>query len=145
MKNKLFNIENQKNARRKLRQTDIACEKIMWNKLRNNQQGYKFRRQVSIENYIVDFYCSQLKLVVEIDGAIYCTPEEEGYDKERECFLKNLGLIVKRCLNVDVKENLTELMYDLQNTLNKIDNIKCSEHSTSPPKRGRGPIGALRA
>lgn len=132
MKNKIFNTEKQKKIRRILRQTDIACEKIMWQKLRNNQQGYKFRRQVSIGNYVVDFYCPQLKLIVEIDRATHCTSEEVDYDKKRECFLKNLGLIIKRYLNIDVKNNLADLMNDLQMTCEEIDKSRCSELSTSP-------------
>jgi very-short-patch-repair endonuclease len=132
MTNSIFHNPKQKEFRRKLRQADIACEKIMWYKLRNSQQGYKFRRQVSIGNYIVDFYCPQLKLVVEIDGATHATSDEIRYDLERDDYLKSLGLTVKRYLNVDVKNNLSDLMHDLQMTCEKIDKIRSFDYSTSP-------------
>jgi very-short-patch-repair endonuclease len=131
MQNNIFYNKDQKVIRRKLRQSDIACENIIWQKLRNSQTGYKFRRQVGIEKYIADFYCYELKLVIEIDGATHGTPEELANDKIRDEFFKDQGLIVKRYLNTDVKENLQEVLYDLQQVCEGIKNLN-SKISTSP-------------
>ena len=63
---------------------------------------YRFRRQYVIGNYIVDFYCHQAKLVVELDGSQHCTPEEMEYDQKRTAFLESQGLKVVRFSNLDV-------------------------------------------
>jgi len=114
MPTKIFHNSKLKDRRRELRKKNIVCKKILWNKLRNKQQGYKFKRQESIGMYVVDFYCAELRLVIEIDGATHSTPEEIAYNKARQAYLESLGLKVKRYLNVDVKEHLSELMYNLQ-------------------------------
>jgi very-short-patch-repair endonuclease len=53
---------------------------------------YRFRRQYVIGNYIVDFYCHQAKLVIELDGPQHYTPEEMEYDKKRTAYLESQGL-----------------------------------------------------
>jgi very-short-patch-repair endonuclease len=62
----------------------------------------RFRRQYVIGNYIVDFYCHQARLVIELDGSQHCTPEEIAYDEKRTYFLESLGLQVVRFSNLDV-------------------------------------------
>ena len=62
----------------------------------------RFRRQYVIGNYIVDFYCHQAKLVVELDGSQHYTPEEAEYDKKRTAYLENQGLKVIRFSNLDI-------------------------------------------
>ena len=65
----------------------------------------RFRRQYIIGNYIVDFYCHQASLVVELDGSQHYTPEEMEYDQKRTEFLKSQGLKVIRFSNLDVMHN----------------------------------------
>jgi very-short-patch-repair endonuclease len=77
---------------------------------------YRFRRQYVIGNYIVDFYCHQAKLVIELDGSQHCTPEEMEYDKKRTAFLESLGLKVVRFSNLDVMRrfrDVCETIYQL--------------------------------
>ena len=62
----------------------------------------RFRRQYIIGNYIVDFYCHQAKLVVELDGSQHCAPEEMEYDQRRTEYLRSQGLEVLRFSNLDV-------------------------------------------
>ncbi len=62
----------------------------------------QFKRQYPIGCYIVDFYCFQAKLVVELDGSQHCEPEILAYDEKRTEFLKNQGLYVLRISNLDV-------------------------------------------
>ena len=62
----------------------------------------QFKRQTPIGDYIVDFYCFQAKLVVELDGSQHCTPEALEYDRRRTRFLESQGLYVLRISNLDV-------------------------------------------
>ncbi|KKR21262.1 MAG: hypothetical protein UT48_C0010G0010 [Parcubacteria group bacterium GW2011_GWE2_39_37] len=114
MSTKLYNIKIKKEQRRNLRQQGVACEQIFWNKLRNRAlNGLKFRRQYSVGKYIVDFYCPGIKLAIEIDGATHSTKQEINYDKQRQEYIENLGIKVKRYTNTEIKDNLGEVMYDL--------------------------------
>ena len=70
---------------------------------------YRFRRQYVIGNYIVDFYCHQVKLVVELDGSHHCTPEEKEYDQKRTAYLETQGLKVVRFSNLDVMRRFRDV------------------------------------
>jgi very-short-patch-repair endonuclease len=86
-----------------LRKSLTAAENWFWQMVRNrNMLGLKFRRQHPIDRFIVDFYCHELKLVLEIDGNIHDLPEIKKYVKEREDYLIGLGLEVLRFKNEDV-------------------------------------------
>ncbi len=91
-------------------------EKIMWKWIRNEQLGYKFRRQYSIGKYIADFYCSELRLVLEIDGSIHGEEIVALKDGERDAFMKNIGLVIKRYTAKDVNDNLEWLLGDVKQT-----------------------------
>lgn len=71
-------------------------------------QGFKYPvlRQKPIDNYIVDFYCAKLRLVIEIDGDSHFTDEGKSYDEERTIILESYGLRVLRFSNTDVQDNL---------------------------------------
>lgn len=79
-------------------------EQVLWYFLRNRQlNGVKFRRQVSIGPYVVDFYSFEKKLVIEIDGDSHFEEEESvAYDKRRTKYLAQLGLTIMRFYNTDV-------------------------------------------
>ncbi len=98
-----------------LRQRSTETENLLWEKLRNRQLlGRKFRRQTPIGAYVVDFYCAEEKLVIEIDGGIHETQQEQ--DQLRQETLEALGLRVIR-LTVDQVENqLTESLCIIQNS-----------------------------
>ena len=66
----------------------------------------KFNRQHSIVGYIVDFYCADKKLIIELDGAQHFTEEGKLSDKERDSDLKSLGYTVLRCPNSEIKKDL---------------------------------------
>jgi very-short-patch-repair endonuclease len=61
-----------------------------------------FHRQYTFENYIVDFYCHQARLILELDGSQHCSPEKMEYDCKRTAFLESKGLYVLRISNLDV-------------------------------------------
>ena len=109
----VFNLPYQKALRRKLRKQEVGAEKKLWHRLKIDQLGFRFRRQYGIGKYIVDFYCPLLKLAIELDGATHSTNEEIKDDIKRQKYLENLGVTVKRYLNIDVYENLDVVVNDI--------------------------------
>ena len=90
---------------KELRIAQTPAESKLWSNIRDRQlNGRKWRGQQVIDYYIVDFYCSELRLVVEIDGDVHVFQEEK--DKIRQAYLENLGLRVIRFTNNDVMDNL---------------------------------------
>ncbi len=104
----IFNQKGRTKLRQKLRKELSVFELRVWNFLRSRQiRGVKFRRQVSVENIVVDFYSPEIGLVLEIDGdSHYINSEAILKDKERDKYLKSLGLSVLRVTNLDVMENI---------------------------------------
>ena len=113
MNNQLFNKPYQKPIRKTLRKSMPKGEVVLWNKLKHSQMGYKFRRQHGIGKYVVDFYCPQFKLVIEIDGGTHISKQAAVYDKQRQKYLESLGLIVKRYSSQLIANNLDEVLIDL--------------------------------
>jgi len=124
MKNILYNHKEYKTIRQSLRKQEIGAEKILWSKLRNKQQVFKFRRQYGVGKYILDFYCPKLKLAVEIDGSTHSTKEEISKDKKREEFIKKFGIEIKRYLNYDIYNNIEGVLVDINNFCYKKISLK---------------------
>ena len=100
MNNEKHNRKYLKTYRRELRNDSTKAERMLWKALQKSQlEGRKFRRQQSIENYIVDFYCPSEKLIIELDGEIHNNPVNQNYDDERTIKLKDLGFKVLRFEN----------------------------------------------
>lgn len=116
----IFNKKENKNIRRLLRKQPISAEKKLWYRLRKRQLGYRFNRQYGIGNFVVDFYCAEKKLVIEIDGSTHSTEREIKKDKEREEFFKRLNLKIVRFRNVDVYENSELVVENILNVLKEI-------------------------
>lgn len=110
-------IEQSKSLRKNLRNNPTPQELILWSKLKQKQFGYKFRRQHSFGKYIVDFYCKEKKLIIELDG--WQHQEQEKYDTERGKYLERQGLKVLRFWNNEINTNLDgvllKIMEHLQN------------------------------
>ena len=87
------------------------AEVLLWSKLRSKSlNGCKFRRQYSIGSYIVDFYCSQIKLAIEIDGESHFVDGADIYDRNRQATIESLGISFLRFTNRDVYERLEGVM-----------------------------------
>jgi len=84
------------------------AEQILWYYLRGkNLKGYKFRRQYGIGNYILDFYCNELRLGIEVDGdSHFLDPKGNEYDKRREVFLESNQIRLLRFTNDEVRESI---------------------------------------
>ena len=94
------NNKHLKDYRKELRNNLTSAEAKLWTLIKNKQlDGRKFRRQHSIDNFIVDFYCPQEKLVIELDGEIHNNILAERKDNERDIKLKNHGITVLRFEN----------------------------------------------
>ncbi|HEV3485983.1 MAG TPA: endonuclease domain-containing protein [Vicinamibacterales bacterium] len=85
---------------KELRKAPTLSERRMWNWLRNRSfNGFKFRRQVAIGRYVLDFYCPQLKLAIELDGHQHETPWMAEYDGDRSAYLRVRGIEIVRIPN----------------------------------------------
>ena len=102
-----------------LRRNMTDAERILQSYLKGKQlHGYKFRRQHSIGNYIVDFYCPELKLVMEFDGGQHADEHNIRYDEERTNYLNSLGIKVLRYWNNDIYEHIDGVIEDIINHIN---------------------------
>lgn len=98
-----------------LRNNMTEVETFLWEKLKRNQLGVRFKAQHPIERFIVDFYCHQAKLVIEIDGEIHKFQQE--YDFGREAEIEKYGIKIIRFSNEQVLNNLDEIIYTIKELL----------------------------
>ena len=94
-----------------------TAEKILWEELRNNKTGYKFRRQHPIGDYIADFICIEKNLVIEVDGGYHNTMEQMQDDTVRTIDIERIGYTVIRFTNDDVEMNLPTVMLKIKEEL----------------------------
>jgi very-short-patch-repair endonuclease len=113
--NRIINDLKRKDVRKELRRHQTPEELRLWSLLRNNKVGYKWRRQVSIGLYIVDFYCRSKLLVIEIDGSQH--KENKMYDEERSAYFLNLGIRTLRFWNSEIEKNIKEVMQKIDTAL----------------------------
>jgi very-short-patch-repair endonuclease len=119
-----------KSLARKLRQQATDAERMLWKHLRAHRMaGYKFRRQVAIEPYIVDFVCLEARLIVEADGGQHL--EQVEGDLKRTVFLESLGYKVIRFWN-------HEILGDIHTVLERIHGSLIEAPSPQPSPGGRG-------
>src|SRR3989344_500141 len=114
----IFNRRSQVVKRRILRNNATKPELLLWSKLKNKQLGgYRFRRQFSIGRYVADFYCPELSLVIEVDGPNHNLRDEKQYDKQRNLFMKSLGINVVRFSNDNVTNNIEGIIQTILSSL----------------------------
>jgi len=103
-------------ASRELRKSSIDAEQLLWQLLRNRKfYGYRFKRQYVIKPYIVDFFCSSSKLIIELDGSQHLDNKE--YDDNRTLYLECLGYGVIRFWNNEVLQSLNFVLEVIYNKL----------------------------
>ncbi len=99
-------------AARRLRQNLTSAEKILWEALRNRQlDGLRFRCQHAVGSFVVDFYCAECRLAVEVDGEIH--EQRVDYDTARTTKLQQFGLRVIRFRNQEVMTNLDKVLQQI--------------------------------
>jgi very-short-patch-repair endonuclease len=103
---------------RRLRRDQTDAERILWFRLRNRRlNGWKFRRQMSLNGFVVDFCCPDAKLVVEIDGGQH--DDQRLKDLRRTRNLETSGYLVLRFWNNQVLQNLDGVLEEILNTINQ--------------------------
>jgi very-short-patch-repair endonuclease len=101
-----------------LRKNLTGAELLLWKNLRNRKlMGCKFRRQHPVGKYIVDFYCHEKLLVIELDGGIHENPDVKERDEGREYDLNSLGLTIIRFKNEEIESNLDTILNEIKEYL----------------------------
>jgi very-short-patch-repair endonuclease len=100
-----------------MRQQPTNAESKLWQRLRRNQLGVRFRTQVAVVRFIVDFYCPSRRLVVEVDGGAHDARSDADADAERDRILEALHFRVLRIRNEDVLEDLEAVVQIIANAL----------------------------
>ncbi len=119
-----------------LRKNSTLSEILLWKKIKNKQiRSFDFDRQKPIDNYIVDFFCAELMLAIEIDGSTHF--EQEKYDNYRQKRLESLGVNFLRFGDIQIKKNANSAVLEI---LDWIEKNGANERPTppigTPPKRG---------
>jgi very-short-patch-repair endonuclease len=121
---KIFNKSKFLERRKELRKSLTIQEFKLWFYLKDKNLGVKFRRQHGIGPYIVDFYCKEKNLVIEIDGSQHLETKE--YDKERDDYIKSIGIKTIRFWNSEIDKNIYEVLKKIKRHihLSKIEKNK---------------------
>jgi very-short-patch-repair endonuclease len=100
-----------------LREEMTDAEALLWEYLKTKPQGFKFRRQHPIAGYILDFYCHQSRLSIEVDGAYHLHPEQKIKDQERTSYVNEMGITELRFTNTEIEtefeNSITRIMAQL--------------------------------
>ncbi len=113
----IHNWEKYRDRRKSLRNGATLSEKILWKFLQKSQIGAKFKRQSGIDWYIVDFYCPEKKLVIELDGKYHDDPEVRAYDAEREAHIRGYGIRILRFKNEELEDDFDGVMQRISDAL----------------------------
>ncbi len=114
-----YNLELKQFAR-DLRNNSTLSEVLLWQQIKGKVLGYEFHRQVPIDQFIVDFYCHELMLAIEIDGSSH--GDKYDYDMDRQSKLQDLGVKFIRFNDLDVKKNMAGVLIALEHKIREIVN-----------------------
>jgi very-short-patch-repair endonuclease len=107
---------------RRLRRNQTDAERVIWFRLRDRRlNGLKFKRQVPVDKYVVDFLCTEARLIIELDGGQHATRDESN----RTAILESMGYLVLRFWNNDVLSNTDGVLEEILNAANR--------HPQEPP------------
>ena len=118
-----------KERRRELRSNMTVAERALWQMIRNKQLGVKFRRQDSYDHYVVDFYCPEISLAIEVDGSTHLEDGAQARDMIRQAYLESKGLRFVRVTD-------PEVLADPTTALRRI-NAAIEEYSKHPNLKRR--------
>jgi very-short-patch-repair endonuclease len=125
----IFNNPKLKQRRKELRNNSTPAEIELWKKLKNKALcGRKFRRQYSVGKYILDFYCPEERLGIELDGSLHFDSEKSEYDKIRTEIINKLNIKILRFENYLIIEDINKVLEEIESNL-KIPPL-------APPKLG---------
>ncbi|MDQ3683917.1 MAG: endonuclease domain-containing protein [Bacteroidota bacterium] len=127
-----------------LRKNMTEAEKIVWERFCKNQLGVRIRRQHPIYKYIADYYCHELKLVIEIDGGIHMIKENKKYDISRDITLSEFGIQIVRFTNDQVINQIDQIIEEIKNKIKGLKQEQVQEPITIM-KLVKSPLGDLGA
>jgi very-short-patch-repair endonuclease len=113
----IHNRKELEKFRKNLRNNLTTAEATLWQHLKGKQIGKKIRRQHSVGNYILDFYCATERIAIELDGAHHFTEEGLRYDEQRTKYLNSLNIKVLRFENRRVFEEIDKVLEEIKTTL----------------------------
>ena len=121
MKNKIIPYNPKlKEYARELRKNSTLSEVLLWKNIKNKALGVQFHRQVPMLEYIVDFYCHELMLAIEIDGDSHLYKYE--YDSKRQGELEKEGVVFLRFTDLDIKQNMFSVGIALEQVVQELIN-----------------------
>ena len=108
---------------RKLRLSMTKTELLLWEKLKGKQlNGFRFRKQHPVYRYVLDFYCAEARLAIEIDGEVHSGKED--YDEFRDGVLKSLSIETLRIQSSEIEDNIEAVLNRIKDKLISRSNIK---------------------
>jgi very-short-patch-repair endonuclease len=136
----MYRNEDQRNFARRLRNEMTEAEKRLWRYLRAQQlHGHKFRRQVAIGPYVVDFVCLAQKLIIELDGPQHCETTAAEHDGRRTAWLESLGYGVLRFRNHQLDDDIHAVVDEIARALANAEPTVAPPPSPTLPSKGREP------
>ena len=134
--------KNLKEFSRDLRSHSTLSEILLWQKLRASQfRGYAFNRQKPLGNYIFDFYCLKLDLVIEVDGNSHFFEESVVEDQERQKVIERMGVNFLRFSDLEVKRSMPSVLEEIGYFIDDFEK-KNQLKSPLPPLKGESHCGA---
>ena len=130
---------------KQMRKNPTKAEEVLWHRLKNKQlAGLKFRRQHPVDRFIVDFYCHEKKLVIEVDGDIHTHAEQSDLDKGRTDTLNEFGIDIIRFGNEEVLNNVDNVIKKIKEKIEELK-AKGSRMINQGSIAGKSPLGDLGA
>ena len=116
---------------KKLRKNMTLGEVALWREIKSKKLGVRFSRQIAIDKYIVDFYCKDLQLAIEVDGSVHFEEGHQENDALRQNCLESLGVRFIRFSDLDVKNSLNWVLEEIRTV------IKVLEPTPNPSQEGK--------
>ena len=115
---RIFNRTEEKEKRRILRNNMTSAERLLWERLRKRQvKNKRFLRQFSVLKYVLDFYCPEIKLAIEVDGDTHRSDEEIDYDLNRQTEIENFGIRFLRITNEEIFGNIHNVILKIETVI----------------------------
>lgn len=117
--------KNLKSFARKLRKNSTLSEILLWKNIKGKALDYEFHRQVPLDDYIVDFYCHELRLAIEVDGNTH----DYNYEKDlvRQRRIESLGITILRFSDMDIKKFMNDVIRSLIIVIKDIERKNSNE------------------
>lgn len=117
---RIFNRTEEKEKRRILRNNMTSAERLLWERLRKRQvKNKRFLRQFSVGKYVIDFYCPEIKLAIEVDGETHSSDEEIEYDQNRQTELEDFGISFLRITNEEIFGNIHNVILKIETVIDE--------------------------